>query len=398
MTMKTYFFIIFLLILMGCEEIERGVPVSKNDIAPSPVSNVQVANIPGGATISYIIPKSDNLLYVRAEYSTHDGTVLWKNSSFLSNSITLEGFPDTLAYKVNLYSVSRGEKKSASMQVTIKPLTPPIISTFNSISIISTFGGVKINFENASEANLKIIVLTTDSLGDLYPAQTYYTKRKSGDFSVRGFAPVERRFGVFTLDRWDNHSDTLFVQLTPLYEEKLNKSIFKALNLPMDTYEPHMSAAFGLTNLWDNIWGTSAAFHTKPNTGIPQWFTIDLGVKAILSRFKFHHRLAGGGGAGTDGQYSGGDPEILEVYGSNAPVSNGTWESWTKLGQFQSVKPSGQAKWTNEDIQYACVDGEDFEFDVNLPYRYLRFKILKNWGGVSYIYMSELTFWGNVQK
>lgn len=86
----------------------------------------------------------------------------------------------------------------------------------------------------------------------------------------------------------------------------------------------------------------------------------------------------------------------MEVYGSNNPAADGSWDSWTLLGQFESVKPSGDAKWTSEDIQFAVNDGEDFEFEDTGVYRYLRFKILKNWGGVTYIYIAELTFWGEV--
>ena len=166
--------------------------------------------------------------------------------------------------------------------------------------------------------------------------------------------------------------------------------------LPTDTYEAHASASYTLERLWDDVWGTSEAFHTKPNTGIPQWFTFDMGQTARLSRFKFHHRYASSSGTAADGAYSAGDPQILEVYGSNNPASDGSWDSWTLLGQFESVKPSGDAKWTSEDIQFAVFDGEDFEFEDIGVYRYLRFKILKNWGGVTYIYIAELTFWGEV--
>ena len=393
--MKHLVYTIFLsvaLFLSGCEEIDRGVPVGGDDMAPSPVSDVQITNTPGGATISYVLPKSDNLLYVLAEYAFNDGVLLEKKSSFFGNTITLEGFPDTNPYEVKLYAVSRGDKRSVPVTVTVNPLTPPVLSAFMSLSVKPTFGGVKVGFENESEANLKMIVLTTDSVGDFYSAQTYYTKRKEGEFSVRGFDAKERTFGVYALDRWDNRSDTLFVQLTPWFEQKLDKSDFKAVHFPTDTWEPHMNSSYSMEAMWDEVWGTGGAFHTKPNTGIPQWFTIDLGVSARLSRFKFYHRYS----TGSAGQYSAGDPKIIEVYGSNEPASDGSWDSWTSLGEFQSIKPSGDAEWTDEDIQFACFEGEDFEFNVELPYRYLRFKILKNWGGVSYIYISELTFWGEV--
>jgi hypothetical protein len=381
------------LFLSGCEDPERGIPVSENDIPPAPVSNIEVKNIPGGATLSYALPKSESLLYVLAEYSIQNGAILEKKSSYYNNSITLVGFPDTNPYEVKLYAVSRGDKKSESVTVAIHPLTPPVISVYESLSAIPTFGGVNISFENENEADLKITVLTTDSYGDLYPAETYYTKRKSGSFSVRGFDPVERKFGFYVRDRWEHYSDTLFTELTPLFEEKLDKSKFKELQLASDTYEPHIYT--GVKELWDDVWNVKNSFHTKPNTGIPQWFTFDLGATTKLSRFKLYHRAS----TGTDGQYNGGDPQIMEIYGSNNPTDS--WDSWTLLGHFQSVKPSGLpgGQFNAEDVQFACVDGEDFEFPLDIPpVRYLRFKTLKVWGGVTYIYIAELTFWGEVQK
>jgi hypothetical protein len=392
--MKKYFLMIFVIILVSCEEFERGAPIDADDVAPDPVSNVEIKNTPGGAVISYMLPENENLLYVMAEYTLSSGKAVEKKSSYFNNSITLEGFADTIDYNVNLYSISRGGLKSKPVPVTIKPLTPPIIETFNSITMNATFGGVKISFKNESEADLRFNVLTTDSLGDLYSEQMYYTKRKEGDFSVRGFSAEERTFGIFTVDRWDNYSDTLFMTLTPFFEEELDKANFSHVPLPNDSYEQHVSGP-GIPALWDGVWNvTNPVFHTKPNTGIPQSFTFDLGVEARLNRFRFHHRYS----TGVDGQYNAGDPKTMEIYGSNNPASDGSWDSWQYLGTFESIKPSGEASFTNEDIQYACVDGEDFEFDIDPEdsYRYIRVNVTENWGGVSYIYIAELTFWGEV--
>lgn len=376
-------------------DVERGIPSQENDAAPSPVTDVRITAIPGGATLSYTLPKSGNLLYVMAEYAIGE-KLFEKKASFYNNSLTIEGFPDTKSYDLKLYSVSRSGTKSLPVNVTVNPLIPPVESTFQSIVMEPTFGGVKVHFTNENESELKLVVLTTDSLGDLFPADMYYTKQKEAAFSVRGFEPEERTFGLYVLDRWNNYSDTLFVEITPWFEQQLDKFHFKALHLPTDTYEPHASATFTMERLWDGVWGTDACFHTKPNTGIPQWFTFDLGVKARLSRFKLYHRLSGNNGANSDGQYSAGSPKIVEIYGSNNPNPNGSWDSWDLMGKFESIKPSGDPKWTSEDIQYACFDGEDFEFTDPQPYRYLRFKVLKVWSSVTYIFLAELTFWGEI--
>ena len=90
---------------------------------------------------------------------------------------------------------------------------------------------------------------------------------------------------------------------------------------------------FGQLRVWD-------VFIPSP-TPIPQWFTFDLGVKARLSRFKFHHQY-------NTAHYVAGDPKVMEVYGSNNPNPDGSWDSWI-LGTFESIKPSGLASgWTEE--------------------------------------------------
>lgn len=393
MIMKKYYLIATaMLLVFSCQKTEREIPVSGDDTAPTPVSNVKVENIPGGATISYTLPDSKDLLYVLADYNIRDTMPMQKKASYYNNNVTVEGFPDTEAHDVVLYAVSRGDKKSEPVTVTINPLTPPVTSVFESLSMEPTFGGVHVSFVNKSKGNVKITVLTPDSLGDLVTSDIFYTKLDSGSFSVRGYDSIPRKFGIFVRDRWNNYSDTLFEEITPFFEQQLDKSKFKEANLQTDTYEPHTGFS-SVSVVWDDVWDGGSVFHTKPNTGIPQWFTFDLGVTARLSRFKFYHRSTGS----TDGAYYAGDPKVIEVYGSNDPNPDGSWDSWTLLGSFESKKPSGEDSPTTEDLQYACVDGEDFEFPLDAPaVRYLRFKIMATWGGVTYMYISELTFWGSL--
>jgi hypothetical protein len=257
-----------------------------------------------------------------------------------------------------------------------------------------TFGGVDVSFLNESKADVKITVLTPDSLGDLTTADIHYTQIDSGDFSVRGYDSVERKFGVFVRDRWNNYSDTLFENIKPFYEEELDKNNFQEVHLGTDTYEA-FCCGWVMSNLWDGITNVgSPVFHTKASGGMPQWFTFDLGERAKLSRFKIYSRNTGG----NDGAYYAADPKVWEIWGSNDPNPDGSWESWTFLGRFTSIKPSGQATPTAEDIQYACVDGQNFNFAADIPaVRYLRFKTLQTWGGATRIYIAELTFWGTTQ-
>lgn len=375
-----------ILSLYSCSE-DKNEPLF-NDSAPLPVTDVQVESLPGGAKITYRVPKDENLLYVKAVYTLADGTVKDVKSSYYKDYLVIEGFIDTISYNANIYTVSRGEKESEPVKISFKPLLSPIKTTFKSLKMSNTFGGVRVAFDNESEANLIISVLTLDSLGEFIPADTYYTKRKNGSFAVRGFDTEERLFGVFIRDRWNNITDTLFANITPIYEEQIDKNKFKEVKLPSDTYEAHIGA---LSKLWDGK--SSDIFHTKPGSGLPQHFTFDMGTTASLSRFKLHHR----NGTGTDGMYTGGDPKIYEIWGSNSPDSDGGWENWTLLKECESIKPSGlpEGTVTSEDQQFAGVDGEEFEFGDELPaVRYIRLRTIRVWGALDHMYIAELTFWG----
>lgn len=384
-----------LLAIAGCKEQEGMQPVNQDDQQPAQVSNVQVENLPGGAKISYTLPSSENILYIKAVYEIRKGVEQEVKSSYYNKSLIIEGFPNTNEYDVDLYTVSRGEVESAPLTIQVNPLSPPVQEVFKTLEAVATFGGIKVDFVNESESNVVLTVLAADSIGDLQTADRVYTKSSEGQFATRGFSPEERRFGIFVRDRWDNKSDTLFVNLTPWPEEQLDKNKFAAVNLPGDNTVQHCCGD-GVIDVWDGVWNNgSNVFHTKPQNGLPVSFTIDLGVKARLSRFVFHHR-GGASGGSSAGEYTAGDVQLFEIFGSNDPNPDGSWESWTRLGVFESKKPSSDV---NENWQFAVVDGEGFEFPLDIPpVRYLRYRALKTWGGPTYIYIAELTFFGTPEE
>lgn len=367
-------------------------PVNKNDQQPAKVSNVEVENLPGGARISYTLPSSENILYIKAVYEIREGVEQEVKSSYYNRSLIIEGFPDTEEYDVQLYTVSRGEIASEALTIQVNPLTPPVEEVFKTLVIEPTFAGIKVDFVNEAEANVVLTILAADSIGDMRTVDRIYTKAIAGQFATRGFAAEPRRFGIFVRDRWDNRSDTLFTELTPWPEEKLNGTSFTMINLPGDNTVQHCCGD-GISDVFDGNWNSGDAFHTKPANGIPVSFTFDLGETVSLSRMVFHHRRGNGAGAG-DGAYKAGDVKKFEVYGSlEAPASDGSWEGWTKLATFESKQISNDV---NENFQFAVVDGEGFDFPLGTPpVRYLRYRAIETWGGLTYIYIGELTFYGN---
>jgi hypothetical protein len=225
------------------------------------------------------------------------------------------------------------------------------------------------------------------------PVTTFYTAALAGKFSARGFQPVEKRFGVYIQDRWDNKSDTLYKTLTPIREELIPKP-WTSLHLPGDTWQP-VNSGYSVEKLWDNKTAIlQDGLATSNSSLLPQWFTIDFGQKILINRFKEFQ-------APSSHLYTGSGVKTFELWGSNDPDADGGWNNWQLLGKFNSFKPSGLplGQASAADKQYANVDGEDFEFSDNLPpaVRYLRFKTLETYSSSGQVVLMELTFWGQVQ-
>jgi hypothetical protein len=382
----------FVTLLISCKE-EVNVYFDRNAPAPANVADIKVEATPGGAIITYKIPVDPNLSYIKAVYEIQPGIFREAKSSYYTDKVALVGFGDTLSHDVKLFSVGKNEKESEPLLVNFKPLIAPVQSAFKMLDVSPTFGGVNVSFKNSTQANLAIVLIEdTTGLGTWAPVTTFYTAALEGSFSARGYDAMERKFAIYLRDRWNNRSDTFVKVLTPLYEELIDKNTFKGIALPSDAalldIGKKVDILFdGITNLQANLYATLST-----NT-IPQWFTFDMGKTVVISRFKAFHRK--------NYAYAANVPEIFELWGSNSPNINGSWDSsWQLLGKFNSFKPSGlpSGKLSTDDVDYAVVNGEDFEFKVIPPaVRYVRFKTLKTYGDIGQVVLSELTFWGEIK-
>lgn len=385
-------FAICILSVVACQENELG-PLVRSDQKPNTVSNIRVENQHGGATISYTLPDDTDLLYVMAEFSSNEeeGTRIVKSSIFKS-SLVLEGFTSTEERGVTLYTVNRSEMRSDPMELTIKPLVSPLEVTFASLEAVQDFGGVSVSFVNEVANEYVLYILTKDAEENWQTFDRLYSSAKERTYTARGLSAEPQDFAFFFIDKWQNRSDTLFKTLTPLYEEELDKDLWTHYLLDNDNYYP-LYPDRPLSNLWDN---STKNFMMGPYSGIelPVWFTVDLGQAAVLGRIKMNAISS----AETNYQwfYSTGTPQVFEVWGSNSPTLDGTWDSWTLLDRFESVKPSGLPVGQNsaEDIA-AGLAGEDHKFaNYDHAYRYIRFKVIKTWGSRPDIMLQELTLWG----
>lgn len=381
-----------LLMLNSCKEESSLEPLDQNIAAPEAVTNVKVEDLPGAVKLTYRLPDDPKLLYVKATCLINGKTVEAKASSYI-NELLLEGFGRAGEYEVKLYSVSKSENASEPLIVKVHPTKPAFEIVYESLELKETFGGASVSFENPTEASLVIEILATDDQGFWEVAETFYTKRPSGNLSARGYPSTSKRFGVHIRDRWDNRTDTLEKQLTPVFEKQLDRTKFQEVKLPTD-----QAAAYNwnMPYLWDGVIVNNTdinkpGFHTNPAAGQwPQWFTFSLGVKSKLSRFKYWQR------GSSALAFQDRNVRKFEIWGSNTPGQDGSWDSWTKLLDGESIKPSGLplGQTSTEDIALVGA-GEEFIFpDDAPPVKFIRIKVLQTWGGAESFYIMQVAFWG----
>lgn len=381
----------------GCKEEPLRI-VTESGKIPELVTNIRVENIPGGAVIAYDLPAGQDLMYVEAEYQLNSGQVQRVHASAFSNMLRIEGFGDTSEYKVNLYSVGKGLKRSEPVTVTVHPKLPPVLEVYQSLVVREDFGGIAMEFLNIHQAEVTVNVEIKDSIGDWTLADIFYTSQAQGKLAVRGMEPVATSFGISVKDRWGNQSERMELELTPLYEERIPLEGFRVFNTPTD---PVYHQGGPLHNLWnDRFSGGSSSrdtwTRTANGTGMPHHLTFDMGVQAKLSRFVLHQR---GVLAETNLLYSGGTPTHFEVWGSNAPASDGSYDGWIKLMDCEIIKPSGRPvpENTGEDIETAQA-GHEYSFPLDAePVRYIRLRVLRTFGNTDYSWWGNLAIYGQIQ-
>jgi len=382
---------ISILLFHNCKEEKSLMPLDAEMDSPAMVSNVNVENLPGAVKISYRLPNDPKLLYVKAECLINGKITQVKASSYI-NELLIEGFDKVGEYEVKLYSVSKSESVSEPLIVQVTPETPPYENVFASLTLDETFGGASVSFKNPVEAELVFEILAQDDKGDWVVAETYYTKRSEGVLSARGFPSLKRKFGVHIKDRWNNRTDTIIHELTPIFEKQIDRTKFQPVLLPTD-----QPAAWGwvMPNIWDGIIVNNTnvdkpGFHTNPAEGEwPQWFTFSLGTESKLSRFKFWQR-------GSYVAFTDRNIKKFEIWGSNEPAIDGSWDTWTKLLDGESVKPSGLPIGQNSAEDIALVGaGEEFIFPNDTPsVKFIRIKVLQTWSGAESFYVMQVAFWG----
>lgn len=389
--------IFIIMILWGCEDVVHH-PYGDDDIPPGQVIVGEIVSKHGGAEVNFTAPSDADVMYVQAVYTDDRGIQREVKVSATIGMLLIEGFGKVGDYNVNLYAVDRNENKSEAVSTAISVLEAPVDLVFPTLLAEVDYGGIKVSYENDLNAEVSINVLVNDSSrNEMVFRESFFTSQSNGSYSFRGYESKKTKFGLYVEDKWGNVSDTLITEVWPIPDEYLDKSKFAVYNFPGD--KSFNEWGFYATMMWNDVWNSTWDIGASAEAELPHHLTIDLGVNAKLSRFKLYQRTQ----LGTT--FSDGNPKVFNVYGLKDLNSLPQYDpenpnaGWTLLKECVSIKPSGSPEGVNteEDLQIAT-KGEDFEFDLenSEEIRYVRFEFLETWGGIRYVVVGELSFWGEI--
>ncbi len=398
---KVILLLILVLPMLGCEQDGEHKPVTESKGKPGVIEVVAITPTPGGASIQYTLPDNDDLLYVKGVYSLANGDEVEVKSSFYSNFLIVEGLGEVKEHVITLYAVTRSETNSDPLEVVFTPLEPAFYETYRSLEMKSTFAGVNLKAVNAAKEDLAYLLLEQNPITKEWEASanSLFSAAENINYTVRGLSSDSTYyFGLVLKDRFENYTpDTLFREIKPWFEEEINSDNFLYTKLPSDAVL-HRDTR-NPSSLWDDntkTWSASVLLTDASYTPFePHMITINMRVQAQLSRLHIWDYPEWDGNI-QNVYFARGAMRYFEVWGSNENKDE-LDSGWVKLGDFESIKPSGLPEWVvnNDDIE-AGERGFDYEFDPELPkVQYIRIRCLENWEGGTFIALGEVEVYGN---
>lgn len=378
--------------------------VSKDGTKPGVVMEASVVNYNGGSYISYSLPNTANTLYVQANYQIRDGVSRETKASYYSATVNVEGFAKSQEYEVTLYTVSRAGIASDPVSVKVHPNTPVFESVRASVAVSPDFGGVNIAARNPDKKEIGVILTAFDKSTNAMEVQDqHYTNAEVINYSIRGFSAEARDFAVYTTDKFGNVSEDLKINVTPYFEELLDKSKFSEYRLTTDSPSGY---GWVVPNLWDGRTDDSSqGWHTDPS-GPPAPFvcTFNIGITYKLSRFVLWERPGGY-------TYNHGNPRVFSLWGSNESSPRDTQlplkaaegavvGDWVNLGNYNypdppSGKPVGSTTAADEAFVKA---GVNFDISLNAPpVHFIRLAVARTWTAGSFAHAMEISLYGKKQ-
>lgn len=390
---------------------------------PGQITNVVFTPQFGGGFFTYTIPSDPDFLYVRAEYTLDNGKVISKTSSVYSDTLFVEGFGQSKEYEIKLFSVDRSNNESKPVIEKITPLAPVTSAILATVKVQPGFSSIVLNWEN--DLQLPISIYAKIKVNDTEVTKIYASNLQKDKFIIENLKGIPYNVSVFIKDTYDNQTETKdFGQMTPLIDGPISKKQWsflrdqllygnkwdyssstdplkqKPLSQFSGTYRDDSLKNARMTyyegrieKFWDNEYDYEPVqnlnyFHTGPQT-YPFSYFIDMGREIVASRFKIWQRNAWGM------LYTGENVQIWDLWISDdKDPSDGIFDGWEYVGRYEIIKPSSVIEANNQ-----ARNGHEFMlFPQNphftKPFRYLRYKGIKQYGNGNSGCASEITLFG----
>lgn len=378
------------LVFIGCEESVHE-PLVFDNVGPGAVKDVVLTPVAGGFDVSFTSPSDLDLLYVKASFQTENQEPTELRVSKFGKELEVRGFVNQEEKAITFVAVDKSGNESSTVTAVGIPGKAPITLVGESMDILSTFGGVKFLWTNESENNMVIDHLVKDNVGNVNVRHTTYSADLNGKYGIRGYEPTPTFFAAVIRDQYGNSTDTIYPNtpdqlIIPKFEEELDQSKFGEIHLNDDADWYTFGANFA--HLYDGIVNVQPNFARGEYPGKKR-LTLDLGVEANLSRYKFYLR--------NFRIFESGSPRTFTIYGrTDEPEQDGSMDNWIKLRDCETLKPSGEgSQITDEDRAMASI-GHEFDLEDTPPVRYIRIIFHENWAISSFVSISELKFYGEV--
>lgn len=105
-------------------------------------------------------------------------------------------------------------------------------------------------------------------------------------YTIRGYDPKQYKFSMVMSDNYNNYSDTISAEITPMFEEKLDKRKMSVMNLGNDKSLTNWEGMDAF--ILDDDHSTFGCFGANTLPGASM--TFNLGAVAKLSRFVVHQQ------------------------------------------------------------------------------------------------------------
>lgn len=404
--------------LNGCTDKIEG-----DTVAPGQVKDIVFTPQYGGGYFTYTIPSDEDFLYTKAEYVIDSGEKISKTSSVYADTLFIEGFGQEKEYEVKIFSVDRYSNESQPVIQKIKPLASTTRAVLETLKIQPGFSSIVLDWTNELRQNITIFAQV--KVGDVQATKIVASNLKKDRFIIENLKGVPHSVTVFIKDTYENRTESKdFGQVTPLIDGAISKKQWSFLrdnllygnkwdyNSSPDPFKQKPLEEFEKTfrsdsmknsrethyegrieKFWDNEYDYQPKlnlnyFHTGEQS-YPFSYFIDMGREIKGSRFKIWQRNAWGM------LYGGENVEIWEIWISDdKDPADGIFDGWEYVGRYRIVQPSNVIEARNE-----ARNGHEYMFypenpRFTKPFRYLRYKAIKQFGNGNSGCTSEITIFG----